>query len=139
VKTCLPLEVKCQTVLYTVVIFLTLVTYFPLITCFPETNTFYCVTLLTFQFKIVNVQRCPLLILRCPCVGQLWSKYRGDYNGFVFKVSRRGEFSYCLTVKINIIVCVDFLLQSSIHFNSFTVQYKDFKRMFKSAPLSLVY
>jgi hypothetical protein len=45
---------------------------FPLSNMFlHETNTFYCVILLTFLLKIVNVQRCPVLGQKCSLGG--WS------------------------------------------------------------------
>jgi hypothetical protein len=134
--------VNCQIVLYTVVILYILVTYFPLITCFFMRIILYmCRTLniysllcntVDFLLKIVNVQVCPLLAQRCPLgVRQLLTKYSGNENGFLLKMSKHREFTYHLTVRRSITMHVAFccscvsLLFYSLH--------KDFRKMFKHA------
>jgi hypothetical protein len=53
--------------------------------------------------------------------------------GFVFKMSRREEFSHCATIRGNNNVC-RLLSHSSIPFSSFTIQ--GFQKMLKCVPLS---
>ena len=71
----LPLEVKCQTVLYTVEVVHVLVYVFVSNNMFLHgTDTYYCVILLTFLLKTVYLHRCSLLVQRCLMGGADFNK-----------------------------------------------------------------
>jgi len=65
-----------------------------------ETNTIYGI-ILNFLLTLVNVQRCP------PGWGNFEQNADVNKMEFVLKMSRRGEFSYYLTIKGSIVMYVD--------------------------------
>jgi hypothetical protein len=82
---------------------------FPLNNTFGcEISAFYCVILLHFLLKILNVQRCPLWLKGAPWMRQVLQNARIIQMGFIFKTIRRGEFSYYLTIRETLIVYIAF-------------------------------
>jgi hypothetical protein len=69
-----------------------------------------------------------------PGLGTFQHKTGATKMGFVFKMSRHGEFTYYLTIRGNIIEYIAFCCNNL----SFLVylQYQHFKKMFKCVPLS---
>jgi hypothetical protein len=123
----LPFEVNCQIVLESVTILNNASHIFiPKNMFLHMTNLFYCVIMLTFLLKMWMFK---------PRVGQLLTEYGVTKLGSVFIMCRCGEFAHYLAVRENIIVYVTFCCN---HLSLFLhLQYKDLKKMFKCAPLSL--
>jgi len=133
----LPFEVNCQIVLDSVTILNNARHIFIHNNMFLYvTNISYCVIQLTFLLKMWMFKWASYWFKGAPSVGQLLTEYRVTKLGSVFKMCRWEVFSHYLVVRGNIIVYVTFCwnrLSLFLH-----LQYKDFKKMFKSAPLSPV-
>jgi hypothetical protein len=133
----LPFEVNCQIVLESVTILNNACHIFILKNMFLHvTNILHCVIMLTFLLKMWMFIHAPYWFKGAPWVGQLLTEYRVIKLGSVFKMCRWEGFAHYLAVRGNIIVYATFCWN---HLSLFLhLQHKDFKKMFKCAPLSFV-